>query len=166
MSTSPYTIRNYRPADFDDYVRLNMEAEETSPGGRCTSPWVLKENLKQPNYTPEKDIFVTEKGDKIIGFVNVSPEQHTGRVILDCVVQPDHRRRSIARKLLGCALERASELGAKLAHVNVREDDKVSCNVLSRLGFRVVRRFLDLRWPPSSNNSRCYLRSSQHPCDG
>jgi len=145
MSASLYTIRNYQPADFDDFVRLNIEAEELESSGRCTSPRFLEENLRQPNYSPEQDMFVVEKDEKIIGFVNVTSEQHTGRVILDCLVQPEHRRQSLARKLLACALQRARELGAKSAHVNVREDDAVSSHVLSRLGFRAVRRFLDLR---------------------
>ncbi|MFC1982453.1 GNAT family N-acetyltransferase [Chloroflexota bacterium] len=145
MSTFPYTIRNYQPADFDEYVRLNIEAEELEPTGRCTSPQFLDENLRQPNYSPEQDMFVAGKDEKLIGFVNVTSEQHTRRAILDCLVQPEHRRRSLARKLLACALQRARELRAKLAHVNVREDDTVSNQVLSRLGFRIVRHFLDLR---------------------
>lgn len=31
MSNSPYTIRNYQPADFDKFVLLNIEAEKLKP---------------------------------------------------------------------------------------------------------------------------------------
>ena len=152
MSASPYTIRNYRPEDFDDYVRLNIEAEELEPTGRCTSPQFLDENLRQPNYSPEQDMFIAEKDKKLVGFVNVTSERYTGRAILDCLVRARHRRQSLARELFAHALQRARELKAKLIHVNIREDDAVSSHVMSRLGFRIVRRFLELRMELSKNH--------------
>ena len=145
MKYSLYTIRNYRPADFSDFVRLAMEAETHEPLGRCTSSHTLGESLKQPNFSPEQDIFVAEINGNIFGFMNVTSEQYTGRVILDCLVHPEHRRRGLATKLLDCATLRARELKAKVAHANIREDNKVARDVLSGLGFRVVRRFLELR---------------------
>ena len=60
-------------------------------------------------------------------------------------MHPEHRRRGLATKLLSCAIRRARELGAKVAHVNIMEDNAVAKSVLSRLGFSLVRRFLKLR---------------------
>ena len=145
MKHSLYTIRNYRPADFSDFVRLAIKLETLEPMGRCTSLHTLGESLKQPNFSPEQDIFVAEINGNIIGFMNVTSEQHTGRVILDCLVHPEHRRRGLAKNLLDCATLRARELKAKVAHVNIREDNKAVSDVLSRLDFRIVRRFFELR---------------------
>jgi len=145
MGNTFYIIRNYRPADFDKYVQLNIEAEKLEPTGRPVSPQVIAENLGRPNYSPEQDLFVVEIAGNIVGYMDVTPELAIGRVILDCWVHPEHRRRGLATKLLSYATHRAKELGAKVAHVNIPQDNLVAKNVLSKLGFECVRRFLELR---------------------
>jgi len=77
--------------------------------------------------------------------MDVTPELNIRRVILDCWLQPEHRRRGLATQLLGCAINRAKELGVKVAHVNIVEDNVVAKSVLSKLGFECVRRFLELK---------------------
>jgi len=143
MSNSLYNIRNYQPADFDKYVLLLAEAEKMDPTGRCVSPQVIAEQLKQPNYSPEQDLFILWSKD-IAGYIDVKPELTIGRVILDCWVHPEHRRRGLAKKLLSDATSRARLLGAKAAHVCIREDNVVAGKMLSRLGFSFIRRFLEL----------------------
>ncbi len=145
MNDSPYTIRNYQPKDFDKYVLLTIEAEKLQPTGRCTSAQVIAEHLGQPNYSCEQDLFIVELDGDIVGYMDVTPERTIGRVILDCWVYPEHRRRGLATKLLGYATNRAKEIGAKVAHVNIAEDNAVASRVLSRLDFYFVRRFLELR---------------------
>ena len=145
MSDFPYIVRNYCPSDFEDYVKLNAEVEELEPTGRCISPQVFSENLGRPNYSPEQDMFVVEIADKIVGFIDVTPELNIKRVLIDCLIHPEHRRRGLAKKLLGHVMHRARELKVKVAHVNIRQDNAVAKQVLSRLSFRVVRQFLELR---------------------
>ena len=145
MSNLIYTIRNYQPKDFNKYVLLRIEAEKLEPTGCCISPQVIAEHLGQPNYSPEQDLFIVEIDGNIVGYMDIKPELTTERVILDCWVHPEHRRRGLATKLLGCAIRRARELGARVAHVNIMEDNAVAQRVLSRLGFECVRRFLELR---------------------
>jgi len=145
MSNSPYTIRNYQPTDFDKYVRLSIEAEKLEPTGRCVSPQVIAENLGRPNYSPERDLFISQIAGNIVGYIDVAPELGIGRVILNCWVHPEHRRRGLATKLLSYAVYRAKELGAKVAHVNIPQDNVVAKSVLSKQGFECVRRFLELR---------------------
>lgn len=145
MSNSPYTIRNYQPKDFDKYVLLNIEAEKELPTGRCISPQVIAERLGRPNYSSEQDLFVVEIAGNIVGYMDIRPELTIGRVILNCWVHPEHRRRGLATKLLNYATNRAKELGARVAHVNITEDNVVAQRVLSRLDFSLVRRFLELR---------------------
>ncbi|MBA7478628.1 Mycothiol acetyltransferase [subsurface metagenome] len=145
MSNSPYTIRNYQPKDFDRYVLLHTEAEKLEPAGRYISPQVIAERLGRPNYAPEQDLFIVEMDGDIIGYMDVAPELTIGRVILDCWVQLEHRRRGLAAKLLSYAINRAQELGAKVAHVNIMEDNVVAKSVLSKLGFSFIRRYFEFR---------------------
>ncbi len=157
MSNPPYTIRNYQPKDFDKYVLLNIEAEKLEPTGRCTSPRVIAEHLGRPNYSCEQDLFIVEIDGGIVGYIDVAPELTTGRAILDCWIRPEHRRRGLATRLLGCAINRAKELGVKVAHVNIPQDNIAVKTLLSRLGFSLIRRFLELRmdiagvhWPDTN----------------
>jgi len=170
MSNSAYTIRNYQPKDFDKYVLLNIEAEKLEPTGRCASPQVIAEHLGRPNYSPEQDLFIVEIDGDIIGCIDVAPELTTRRIILDCWIRPEHRRRGLATRLLGYAINRAKEMGIKVAHVNIAEDNVVAQRVLSRLDFSFIRRFLELRldiadvhWPDINQAALecCYLQRGE-----
>ena len=145
MSNPPYVIRNFRPDDFGSYVQLNVEAEELAPTGRCTSPQALAQWLRRPNHLPEQDLFIAEAAGKVIGYIDVRPELGIGRAVLDCLVHPEHRRKGLATELFYHASRRAGELGARVVHVNVPEDNVAAKGLLSELGFGFVRRFLDLR---------------------
>jgi mycothiol synthase len=145
MSNPPYVIRNFRPDDFGGYVQLNVEAEELAPTGRCTSPQVLAQWLGRPNHLPERDLFIAEVGGKIVGYIDVRSELGIGRAVLDCLVHPEHRRKGLATQLFRYASRRARESGARVAHVSVLEDNVAAKDLLSKLGFKFVRRFLDLR---------------------
>ena len=145
MSNHVYVISNYQPKDFDKYVLLNIKAEELEPTGRCISPQVIAERLGQPNYSPEQDLFIVEINGDIIGFIDVTPELSIGRVILNCWVHPEYRRRGLSTELLDYAINRAKELGVKVAHVNIAENNVVARKVLSKLDFGLIRRFLELR---------------------
>jgi mycothiol synthase len=145
MTDSPYSIRNYQPADFSRFVQLYQEAESLEPIGRPTTPQAIAEKLSMPNYTPEHDLLVIETGGDIIGFQDMLPELGIERIVVDCWLRPAHRGRGMARKLLSYALDRARETGAKSLHVVAQEGNDVAVAILSRLGFRYVRRFLELR---------------------
>jgi mycothiol synthase len=145
MSDSLYTIRSFRPEDFGDYVQLNAEVERLEPTGRPTSAQALSERLGQPGHLPERDMFVAEVAGKVVGYMDVRPELGIGRVVLDCLVHPRQRRKGVATALFPHASRRARELGAGVIHVNVAEDNAAAKGPLSRLGFRFVRRFVELR---------------------
>jgi mycothiol synthase len=106
---------------------------------------VLAEHLRRPNYSPEQDMFVIEAAGEIAGFINLTPELAIRRVLIDYFIHPQHRRRGLAKGLLDHATQRASELGAEVLQANVRRDNSSTRKTLSRLGFRMVRRFLELR---------------------
>ncbi len=147
MSQQIYKVRNYLPSDFDEYVNLHIEAERTDRSGRCTSRQALWENLRRPLYHPEEDLFIAETSGKIVGFLNITPEFIIRRVLLDCLVHPAHRRRGLAKRLLDQATQRARELPVEIIHVSVAEENSTAREVLSRTGFNVVRKFLEMALP-------------------
>ena len=96
MSEFPYGIRNYGPEDFEGYVRLRAEIEKLEPTGHCPSLQSLSKSLSRPNYSPGCDLFVVERAGSIVGYLDVTPELGIGRVILDCSIHPQHRRKRLA----------------------------------------------------------------------
>ena len=145
MSNSLYHIRNYRPADFDEYARLLIEAEKLEPIGRFISLQVLLESLNRPNYSPEQDLFIVETHGNAVGYMEVTPEVDIGRIIVNCFILPDHRRKGLARELLGHAMLRVKGTAVKVAHINIPLGNATAEKVLSRLDFKPVRSFLQLR---------------------
>lgn len=162
MTDSSYNIRNYRPADFDKYVQLHIEAGKLEATQRYPSPQTLRENLNRPNYSPQQDLFIVETADNIVGCLDVTPERNAGWVILNCRVHPEHRRRGLATKLLGYAMTRAKELGAKAARVNIPQDNLAAKSALSRSGFRYVRRFLQMRLDLSELHGQETAQPARH----
>lgn len=145
MSNSLYTVRNYQLTDFDNYVRLIVEAGKLKPTGCCTSSEVVREKLHQPNHSPEQDLFIAETAGSIVGYMDVFPELIIRRVVFRCLIHPAHRRKGLAIKLHGYAMNRARELGVKVAQVNIARDNIAAKSLLSKLGFRFARLFLELR---------------------
>lgn len=154
MRDSDYIIRNYHASDFDGFVRLKAEAAKWRPDEDYLSPQAVRESLGRPGYSAERDLFLVERTGVVVGYIDVAPEPGIGRVVLDCFIHPEHRRKGLATRLLSYAGGRAKALGVRAAHVNIGEDNVVARSVLSRLGFGCVRRFLeltldmaDVRWP-------------------
>jgi mycothiol synthase len=144
MSMPAYVIRNFRPDDFGSYVELNVQASHLAPTGHPASSQALSEELGRPNYLPEQDLFIAELAGKVIGYMDVRAELGIGRAVLDCFVHPEHRRKGLATGLFHHASRRARELGARVAHVNIPEDNVAARALLSKLGSRFARRFLNL----------------------
>jgi mycothiol synthase len=145
MNQTKITIRNYQPADFHKYVLLQAEAEKAELTGRCVSPQFIGEQLGRPNYCPGQDLFIAKIADDVAGYMDIEAEMAIGRVVLDCRVHPEHRRKGLFTELCSCAMNRIKELGVRLVHVNIRQDNMVAGNILTELGFSSVRQFLELR---------------------
>ncbi len=145
MSQATTKVRNYQPADFDRYILLQVEVEKREPTGRCVSQQFIAEQLKRPNYCPEQDLFIAEIGKDIVGYMDIEAELAIGRVVLDCRVHPQYRKRGLGTELFNNALSRARELGARVAHVNIAEDNAAAKKILLELGFSLVRQFLELK---------------------
>ena len=164
MTDFPYTIRNYQPSDFDSYVLLCREAENLKLSGHPVSPQIVTQWLNWPEYSPEKDLFIVEINGDIIGCLDLRPELDIGRVILDCYLRSEHRRKGLAANLLEYALKRTGELGAKVIHVNVIEDNDVAKTVLSRLGFNCIKLFHELNGPAKCISASLHSRFGIQVC--
>ena len=144
MTDTAYVIRNYRPEDFDNYVLLCQESKELGPSGHTASPAVVRKWLNWPYYHPEKDLFLLEIAGEFSGGIDLRPEPEINRIIIRCWVKPDHRRRGYGKALFDCASQRAAELGIRCIHINVPGNSSVARTVLSRYGFKPIRRYLEL----------------------
>ena len=145
MTDSAYIIRNYKPPDFAGYSRLYQETAKIEPGGHWPSPQKLREELGYPNYSPERDLFIVETATGIVGCMNVVSEHQIGRVILNCLIHPEHRQHGLASRLLVHAIHRAEELGAAVAQISMRQGDSAAQDAISKLGFSLVRHFRQMK---------------------
>lgn len=145
MSNLPYIIRNYRPEDFDMLVQLVAEVGKGGWSSFSVSPQDVIESLGRPNNSPENNFFIAEKAGDIVGYVDVTEELNIGRVVLSCVVHPEYRGNGVAKKLIERAIDRARELEVKRVHVNISQDNVTARELFTKMGFRFIRRFLELR---------------------
>jgi len=144
-SEPAYIIRNYRPRDFDKLVQLASEVKKLKQTYSCTSPQDLVESLDLPNHFPEKNLFIAEISGNIAGYVDVVPELNISRAVLSYMLHPEHHRKVLTKRLVECAVNRAQELRVKTIHVNIPQDNRAAKRLFFKMGFKFVRRFLELR---------------------
>lgn len=145
MSASPYTVRNYRPSDYDNYVKFKTAAAKLPSGGESRTPEAIREILHRPGYCPEQDLLVAIASGEIIGATEIVPELASDRVILNYFILPEHGGQGLEEPLFNQAVRRGKELGAKAARVNVRQENTAAQRLLLELGFRKVKRYLELK---------------------
>jgi mycothiol synthase len=144
MNYPPYHIRNYRPADFGDFIQLHIEAEMVGRAGSRTSLALLCQVVGRPGCSPSEDVFVVEAAGRIVGGASLTPELGIGRAILKCLVHPEHRRKGLATELCSAAERRAAALGARVVQGCFGADDSAAGGLAAALGYRFVHRFLEL----------------------
>ena len=156
-------IRNYRMEDRESLVRFWTEVVTMDESHGSFLVRELIDNLDRPNHFPEKNLFIAESMGNIIGHLDVFPEMQIGRVVVQCLVHPEHRRKGIAEKLVERAIERAIELTAKIAHANISQDDKAGKRLFSKMGFQFVRRYLELKLDLSKVRLS-KIKRNDYPC--
>lgn len=129
------TVRNCRPQDSGDSAAY----EQLKEGA------VFAHLLSKPDYRVDENLFQAETDGVIVGFVNVLPELGIGRTVLDYAVNPSYKLTALLPELIKCALKRARQLRAAVAHLNIPLVETAPAEVLSNLGFKPVRRFCDMR---------------------
>ena len=145
MNKLTYTIRHYRPQDFDTLVQLEVEVHKLAPIGCLISPLDLIERAEQPNHLPQSNLFIAERAGEIVGYADLKPESNIGRAVLRWLVNPKHHKRDLITKLIDRAISRAGEFGVMTIHVNIPQDNQRAEHLLTEMGFKFIRRFLELR---------------------
>jgi len=145
MRESSFGIRPYQPWDFGKIIRLLSEAKHMEPDRPFVSSVGLAERLARPNFSPEEHLLVVEAEGEIIGYTEITPELGIGRTVLDCFVHQRRRRQGIASKLLAQATKCSGAIGARTIQVSINEAAHAGETLLSHAGFRMVRRFIEMR---------------------
>ena len=136
-------IKNYRPEDFESYVRFHEEIRMLGSIPSRTLPLTIALQLHRPHYDPTQDLFLAIADEKVIAYLDVSRETEIGRLVLDCMVRPAERRKGIATALFDHAMQYAAETGIQVVHVNIARDNATAKGLLQGLNFTFVRRFIE-----------------------
>ena len=136
-------IRNYRPDDFESYVRFHEEARKLDLVPSHTLPLTITMRLHRPHYNPTQDLFLAIVDGTVIAYLDVSREAEIGRMVLDCMVCPDERRKGIATMLFNHATHYAAETGIQVVHINIASDNIAAKGLFQKLGFIFVRHFIE-----------------------
>jgi len=145
MNDGVWTIRNFHPNDFENYLRLQLESEKLDQAGRRVSRSLLADAIGHPRYHPENDLFLAQKDENIIGSLGVFLEPAIGRALLNGLVHPRHRRQGIATALLGCAGRHAKAAGCSRVQFCIAENNLAARQFFIRLGLEFVRHFVGFR---------------------
>jgi mycothiol synthase len=146
MSNLTTFIRNYHSEDFEKLVRLATDVQELGQTGSLLSPLDLIESAGQSDHRSQNNLFIAERAGEIVGYADARPELNIGRVVLRWLVHPKHRRAgTIAEKLIEQVISRTRELGIMKIHANILQNSSVAKELLVRMSFTLVRRFLELR---------------------
>jgi mycothiol synthase len=145
MRNSTYTIRNYDSKDFGKLAQLVTEVQELGRPYCLFSLLDLFESLGQSDPSSKDNLFIAERSGEIAGFADVKPELNIGRAVLRWLVHPRHRRGELTERLVNRAVDRTRELGITTLHANIFQDSVTAKQFLTRMGFALARRFLELR---------------------
>ena len=145
MASGSLKFRNYSSDDFDRYLQLHVEAEQLDPSGGLISAQALSDHLGRPNFTPQKDLFVTEFNEKLVGCLSVTLEPGIQRALLDWLVHPLHRRKGVASKLFSSSMQRIRAAGIKTAQISVSETNSAAKSLLMKLEFQLIRHFFEMK---------------------
>ncbi len=142
MAKLEYIVRNYRPSDFESLARLS--ARQNRSYGRIQTTPEFAECLKRPGFSPERDLFIAEAGGIAVGYAHITIEAFIGRVHLRGWIDPPHRRRGLAARLLKPVSARTIDLGIDSIQTAVFQENRTAREALPRLGFTCIRRYLDM----------------------
>lgn len=163
MSKVNTTIRLYRPEDLNSLVRFWKETARLEATKDQITVRDLIDSFNRPNHHPEKNVFVAEGGGGITGYIDVISEPEIGRAVLQYLIHPEQRLKGITEKLVECAVERAEKLRAEKVQVNLPQDNEDGKRLFEKIGFRFVRRFLEMTLNLSIDR-QSEVPSNDYPC--
>jgi ribosomal-protein-alanine N-acetyltransferase len=120
-----------RPEDLDDVLAIERVS--------FSMPWSRGAFLYEMQQNRAARCWVMREDGRAIGYLclwEIADEIH----ITNVAVQPESRRRGIARTLLGGMLDDARRRGARLVVLEVRPSNRQALGLYEGFGFRVVGR--------------------------
>ncbi len=145
MTDGVWTIRNYQPADFENYLRLHLETEKLDNADHRVSRSLLAEALGHPGLQPENDLFLARNAENMIGYIRVFLEPGIGRALVGGLVHPRHRRKGIATALFDHAVRRAQAAGSERVQICIAKNNLAARQLCTRLGLKFIRHFIGYR---------------------
>jgi mycothiol synthase len=142
MTKYRYSIRNYTVEDFENYIRFYQKISRTDLQHTPSFSLTIAERLNRPGYDPTRNLFLAFRGGDIIAYLDITTETIIKRAVVDCMVLPTQRRRGIATDLFNQALRYIREIGIECMHVNISEDNVAAKELLKRLEFHFIRRYI------------------------
>lgn len=120
-----------RPMSADDILEV-LEIERNA----FSDPWsegIFAEELS----APRRAWFVAEDASGIVGYAGVAVLADDAHV-MNLAVRQDRRHRGTGRRLLGCMREMATELGARLLTLEVRENNHAARELYESEGLELA----------------------------
>ncbi len=138
-------VRNFTWDDLPALVELDNLASEKQGDGPKTSLPSLREHLAQPGLLPEENCFLFERDHELWAYSVIRNEHSIGRTVLQLAIHPARSEGEVEREVVGAALARARELGARVLHVCLAPS-AFWAGLMEEEGFHRVRDFRLMRW--------------------
>jgi ribosomal protein S18 acetylase RimI-like enzyme len=156
LESGSVKIRKASHADFAGYKNLSAMGDElhhkSLPGvfTHAKKAGRSKEHFLTTFGKADREIYVAESGNKLVGFVQASLGQANNPILVpvkyayvhDIVVAPAWQEKGIGQKLMEEARKWAKEGGAKQMRLQVWEFNRGAARFYDRLGFKPVSRHL------------------------
>jgi mycothiol synthase len=147
VSLSPgYRLRTYKAGDEEEWANLINRSYATTPNGTdYTAEKVLENWVNTPCFMPDGSFFVTHRGSMVGCFmawreVNEGPRR--GRLHW-LAVDPDHRRRGIAKFLTVRVISHLQAKGLTSIFLDTGHNLPVAMHMYRKMGFVETPRLFD-----------------------
>jgi mycothiol synthase len=130
---------------LDSLTQFEAKVDSCERTSIRSSPHSLVETLGLPNHHPEENLFIAEKGGRIVGYMDLMAEKIISRAVLSCFLCRGCDGWDLFKSLVERALFRAQELQLTRVHVNIPREEERARSFFSEAGFCFIRRFIELK---------------------
>ena len=125
-----YSIRSLEPADFDQILKLEREIFD--------DPWPV-DMFEEYLDLPDSDFLVAVHDSEIIGYAVIELSAEYGH-LTNIAVAKNWRRKSVAKKLMGCIFDIVTAQGREIIVLEVRPSSTEAMKLYELWGFREMYR--------------------------
>ena len=162
--------RKFQWADLSALAELMDRARRADGDQRSMSLASLEEYLGQPGLAPEDNCHLFQSSSGLQAYALVHPELAIQRSVLEACIHPDHRADDLRTAVLNTGVKRAKELGARVLHFCVHQQDRSWTASLQSAGLAPARAYWLMRWdgeePPATEVPDGFSIRSFRPGEG